>query len=181
MRTEAKKKNILLTGLPGVGKTTLIRNILRETQNLNPTGFYTGEIRDKGIRKGFSLTSTAGDNAILAHENIKSRFKVGKYGVDVAEFEKFIAGIPFRNEHNGLAVIDEIGKMECLSTMFGDMVMELLSSGKPVIATVALRGSGLIELVKTRPDVELIMITKDNRNQLLSGILDHIYKVADGG
>jgi nucleoside-triphosphatase len=173
MRFEVKK-NILLTGSPGVGKTTLIRNVLREIRKFNPTGFYTEEIRDKGIRKGFSLTSTAGDSAILAHENIQSRFRVGKYGVDVSIFEKFIGKIPFHDEAGRLIVIDEIGKMECFSTMFRELVMELLSSEKLVVATVALKGSGLIEHVKTRPDVELIMIKKDNRNQLLPGILDHI-------
>jgi len=46
------EKNIIITGLPGVGKTTLIKGILHEIRSLNPIGFYTEEIREKGIRTG---------------------------------------------------------------------------------------------------------------------------------
>jgi nucleoside-triphosphatase THEP1 len=35
------KKNILITGLPGVGKTTLIKNIVAALKDLRPVGFYT--------------------------------------------------------------------------------------------------------------------------------------------
>ena len=64
------KKNIIITGLPGVGKTTLIKGILPWIRSLNPMGFYTDEIREQGIRKGFSLISVTGEKSILAAENI---------------------------------------------------------------------------------------------------------------
>jgi nucleoside-triphosphatase len=134
-------KNIIITGLPGVGKTTLIKGILHEIRSLNPIGFYTEEIRSKGIRTGFSLISVTGEKSILAAENIPSRFRVGKYGVDLVNFEKFIGNIPFRDPASRLIIIDEIGKMECFSKLFTDLVMELLSSNKLVIATVALKGT----------------------------------------
>lgn len=168
------EKNIIITGLPGVGKTTLIKGILHEIRSLNPIGFYTEEIREKGIRTGFSLISVTGEKSILAAENIPSRFRVGKYGVDLVNFENFIGHIPFRDPANSLIVIDEIGKMECFSKLFTDLVMEQLSSNKLVIATVALKGTGLIAQVKRRPDIELIEITTNNRNHLLPGILSRI-------
>ena len=124
------QKNIIITGLPGVGKTTLIRGILHEIRSLNPIGFYTEEIREKNIRKGFSLVSVTGEKSILASENIPSRFRVGKYGVDLVNFENFIGNIPFRDPANSLIIIDEIGKMECFSKMFTELVIELLSSNK---------------------------------------------------
>ena len=168
------KKNILITGLPGVGKTTLIRNILHEIRSLNPIGFYTEEIRENGIRKGFSLISITGEKNILASEDIPSRFRVGKYGVDLVNFENFICNIPFRDPDKSLIIIDEIGKMECFSKMFTDLVIELLSSEKLVVATVTLKGTGLIAHVKIREDIKLIEITKDNRNYLLPDILSLI-------
>lgn len=170
------EKNIIITGLPGVGKTTLIKGILHEIRSLNPIGFYTEEIRSKGIRTGFSLISVTGEKSILASDNIPSRFRVGKYGVDLINFEHFLANIPFRDPASRLIVIDEIGKMECFSKLFTDLVMELLSSNKLVIATVALKGTGLITQVKRRPDIELIEITMDNQNCLLPGILNSIAK-----
>jgi len=168
------EKNIIITGLPGVGKTTLIKGILHEIRSLNPIGFYTEEIREQGIRKGFSLLSVTGEKSILASENIPSRFRVGKYGVDLVNFEKFIGNIPFRDPAKSLIIIDEIGKMECFSKMFTELVIELLSSNKLVVATVALKGTGLMAKVKSRPDIELIEITTDNRNDLLPSILSRI-------
>ena len=41
------KKNILITGLPGVGKTTLIKKLAEVLNDLNPIGFYTAEIREE--------------------------------------------------------------------------------------------------------------------------------------
>ena len=168
------EKNLIITGLPGVGKTTLIKGILHEIRSLNPIGFYTEEIREKGIRTGFSLINVTGEKSILAAENIPSSFRVGKYGVDLVNFEKFIGNIPFRDPAKKLIIIDEIGKMECFSKQFTDLVMELLSSNKLVIATVALKGTGLIAHVKSRHDIELTEITKDNRNYLLADILSSI-------
>jgi len=168
------KKNILITGVPGVGKTTLIRKILAETADLNPVGFYTEEIREEGVRRGFSLISTDGTRCILSHEKIRSPFKVGKYGVDLNGFDNFLARIPFREPGRRLVVIDEIGKMECFSRKFKELTAELLSSERPVVATVALRGAGLISSVKARPDALLIEITRDNRNDLLQQFLSAI-------
>ena len=59
------KKNILITGLPGIGKTTLIRRLYEELKDTHPVGFYTGEIRENGVRKGFELISLDGRRGLL--------------------------------------------------------------------------------------------------------------------
>jgi nucleoside-triphosphatase len=46
------KKNLLITGLPGVGKTTLIKKLSEKLKHLHPAGFYTEEIREQGQGKG---------------------------------------------------------------------------------------------------------------------------------
>jgi len=46
-----------------------------------------------------------------------------------------------------------------------------LDSEKWVIATIALKGSGLITEVKKRQDIELFEITPSNRDVLFSEIL----------
>ncbi len=166
------KKNILITGVPGIGKTTLIMKILDAVKHTGPVGFYTEEIREEGTRTGFSLISTRGDRSILAHVNIKSRFKVGRYGVDVAGFEAFIERIPFFDNNAGTIMIDEIGKMECLSAKFTKLIRTLLDSEKLFIAAVALKGEGLIAEVKRRSDIELFEISRDNRNDLPQRILN---------
>jgi nucleoside-triphosphatase len=169
-----KKKNLLITGLPGMGKTTLIKKIFETLKNLRPAGFYTEEIREEDIRKGFEMISLDGRRGLLAHTDIRNSCRVGKYKVDVKGFEDFLDSIPFFNSNTHLIMIDEIGKMECLSDQFKKLMRELLDSEKWVIATIALKGSGLIEEIKKRHDIKLFELTKSNRDALLSDILKEV-------
>ena len=165
------KKNILITGLPGVGKTTLVKKLVGELKDLNPLGFYTAEIREEGTRKGFELIRLDGGKRILSHVDIKSPYRVGKYRVDIRSFESLLDSIPFFNPSSHLIIIDEIGKMECLSDKFRRLLEEILDSEKSVIATVALKGSGPIAETKKRGDVRLFEITQGNRDAILSEIM----------
>ena len=171
------KKNILITGLPGIGKTTLIRNIAQGLKDLRPAGFVTGEIREGGIRKGFELVSLVGKRGMLAHVDLRSSSRVGRYGVDIPGFEGFLATIPLHDTAIDLIIIDEIGKMECFSDTFTSMVRTFLDSGKAVIASVALKGSGFIQEVKGRADVTLIEITPKNRDALLREITQMVRQI----
>ena len=98
-------KNILITGAPGCGKTTLFKKIAKELGHLQPVGFYTQEIREEGVRKGFGLTSLDGQKGVLAHVDLSSGFRVGRYGVDVAGFEAFIHRIPFSDKASELVMM----------------------------------------------------------------------------
>jgi nucleoside-triphosphatase len=172
-----KVKNILVTGLPGIGKTTLIQKIWKHLIHLQPVGFYTAEMRERGIRQGFELISLDGGKGILSHVEIKSRFRAGKYKVNVEGFEGILETIPFFRPETQFVLIDEIGKMECYSEKFKRILVEVLDSEKRVIATVALKGGGLIEEVKKRPDVNLLELTHGNRESLLMEILKEVTPV----
>ena len=168
------KKNILVTGLPGVGKTTLIKKLAEVLNDLNPIGFYTAEIREDTIRRGFELIDLDGRKGLLSHIDIKSPYRVGKYKVDIKGFENFLQTIPFLDPSTRLIVIDEIGKMECYSDQFKKLISGLFDSEKQVIATIALKGSGFIEEVKRRQDIKLFELTQGNRDSLLSDILKEV-------
>ncbi|MBD3232745.1 MAG: NTPase [candidate division Zixibacteria bacterium] len=168
------KKNILITGVPGVGKTTLICKLAESLADLNPTGFYTQEIRQQGVRKGFKLISLDGALSILSHVDIESSARVGKYGVDVKGFESFLDNIDFFNPGLELIVIDEIGKMECKSRKFIQLIDNALNSRKTVLATIARNGGGFIDDVKRRSDIHLVEITAKNRDTInpeISGLI----------
>jgi nucleoside-triphosphatase len=169
-------KNILITGLPGVGKTTLVRNFVEELKQFHPVGFYTEEIREKGKRTGFELIGLDGRRELLSHTDIQTPHRVGKYKVDVKGFEAFLGSIALLNPLTRLVIIDEIGKMECLSERFKDCVIQCLNSEKWVLATVALKGGGFIEEVKRRHDIKLFEITQRNRDALLLDILSEVKK-----
>ncbi len=139
-----------------------------------PVGFYTEEIRERGIRQGFKLISFDGTSDLLSHVNVKSDRNIGKYGVDIAGFEIFLESIPFFDNNSGIIIIDEIGKMECLSKYSDHLSSKILDSDKPVIATIALRGGGLIEDVKRRDDTLIFEVTTSNRDALVDQITQKI-------
>ena len=167
----SEKKNLLLTGVPGVGKTTLVRRIVDGIKDKNCLGFYTAEIRESGGRKGFELVSLKGEKSVLSHVNINSPHRVGKYGVDIDGFDIFLDKIDFFNPATDLIVIDEIGKMECFSPKFVRCINTVLSSETRIVATIALKGGGLIQRIKAREDCVLFEVTRSNRNRLASEIV----------
>src|SRR3990170_3204199 len=73
---------ILLTGRPGCGKTTLIRETVRAL-GVSASGFYTEEVRAGGRRLGFDLITLDGRRACLASVHSRSRLRVSKYGVEM--------------------------------------------------------------------------------------------------
>lgn len=171
----SKSAKILLTGLPGCGKTTTVMQIINNLDPKKVAGFYTQEIRRNNERKGFCWTSLDGGtraDGTLAHIDIKGPLRVGRYGVDVAGFEKSVVPIlDIERADAELFIIDEIGKMECLSEKFVGAVRRLFASDKSVLATVAQKGGGLIREVKDYPGTKLFNLTRQTRNKTIAEIL----------
>lgn len=159
--------NILITGLPGAGKTELIKKLSIIFKEFNPAGFFTSEILENSERAGFEIENLNGDSRILAHINLKSKHSIGKYKIDMKGFEDFLHHILLKEKKTGLYFIDEIGKMECESKKFSKLIVDLLSTDKPLVATIPEKGTGLISEVKKRDDVRIFELTPDNREQKL--------------
>lgn len=172
----ASPTNLLLTGKPGVGKTTLVCKLLGELNDRNVMGFYTQEVRKRGARTGFEAIAVDGSRMRLADVSFSGRPRVGKYGVDVEGFEEFLEmALPAPEEQSADCVIlDEIGKMECFSPLFVDRTRKWLAASTPVVATIAQRGSGFIADVKKRSDGELLTIDETNRNDLLAELTERL-------
>ena len=171
---DMKQKNLLVTGPPGCGKTTLVRNLADRLRNYHPAGFYTAEIRVGGTRQGFELVSLDGKKSLLAHVTIKSSHHVGKYGVDIPGFEAFLGSLFFSGSSQKFLIIDEIGKMECMSARFRQVIDEILSSDTPCIATIAMKGDRFIEEIRQREDATLFIMTPENRDVLALSVIEQI-------
>lgn len=167
-------RHLLLTGLPGVGKTTVITQLSHALANFHPDGFFTREIRENGIRKGFELITLDGRHQLLSHVTFPGPSRVGKYGVDLKGLEKLLDTIDLRHSPSRLVILDEIGKMECLSQRFIQEVKALLDSSKMVIATVALKAEGFPATIRSRPDCQLIHVTLQNRSNLAGTLAPRI-------
>jgi nucleoside-triphosphatase len=169
--------NILLTGHPGVGKTTIIRKIVDKLK-LPAGGFYTEEIRENDLRMGFAVATLSGFKGVLAHRNFKSRYKVGQYAVGVYTLNRIgVKEIEMCLMEKKLIVIDEIGKMELLSPQFQAVVEKALNADNPVLGTVTLARHPFAQKIKTRDDVRIIEVTKENRDEVLKTLLKEFKKM----
>jgi nucleoside-triphosphatase len=163
---------ILLTGLPGCGKTTAVMRICAGLKDVRIAGFYTEEIRCGKARTGFRWKRFDGAEGILAGVDIKGRSRVGRYGVNVGGFEQEVVPVlDWRRGDVDLFVIDEIGKMECLSQQFVEAVRRLFAGKRCVLATVAQKGSGFVAEVKDMPGVMLLTLTERKRDSVADQII----------
>ena len=158
---------LLLSGRPGVGKTTAIRRLVDLLPGLRLAGFYTEEVRDeRRQRTGFLARTFSGVERLIADAGLPGSSRVGRYGVDVEAIDVLADSELALREDVDLYIIDEIGKMECLSQRFVAATRALLDSTQPVVATVGQRGGGFVAEARRYPGARCQEVTAANRDQL---------------
>ena len=172
------KKNILLTGRPRVGKSTLVLRVverLRAEGLKEIGGFYTLEVSKGGARTGFSINTLDGRTGRLAEAGFESRYRLGRYGIDMESFEHIaLSALEEAMRRGGLIVVDEIGYMELKSGRFRELITEALSSHSPLLATIMLSGYGFTDSIKARGDADIIRVNALNREELAIDISEKI-------
>lgn len=165
---------ILLTGVPGVGKTTVARKVA-EMLGHAAGGFYTEETREKGKRTGFDIITLDGRRAALSRANKKSRYRVGKYGVDVESIEHIaVPAIEHAIAERKVIIIDEIGKMELFSEKFRESVTNAFNAPNPVLAVIMLKPHPFADSIKQRTDTRIIEVTVSNRDSIVRHIRNEL-------
>lgn len=168
--------HLLLTGKPGVGKTTLTKKIVAKLRNTKPNwnliGFYTNEIRKDGLRIGFDIHTFDGQRGILARSNepqFKSKLRVGKYTVFLTDLDNLV--VPLLYKSSDILVIDELGKMELFSSKFQKAVLFAFDNQPRILATLPYYKNPFLVSIRNRPDVHIWELTRSNHSQIYKEIL----------
>ncbi len=163
---------ILVTGLPGIGKTTVVQRVVAMLGE-KAAGFITREIREGGDRKGFMIETLDGRKGILAVRSTGGKPRVGRYRVIVSNLEGVgVTALQRAWRDRKIIVVDEIGKMELLSEKFRDTIAGILESDAQLLATLSIARHPFLEAIRQRNDVELIPVTRDNRQSLPETIVE---------
>lgn len=166
--------NVLVTGKPRVGKTTIIARILAES-NKSAIGFITKEIREKGYRIGFDIETLSGIVKPLASKKGKtSKYKVGSYNVYVENVDFVVNYLKAKIESGtcyDLIVLDEVGKMELYSDSFREFVLYYLEQ-KKILGTIMMRDNDFTARIKSRSDTRIFNLTEENRINIQRNIME---------
>jgi nucleoside-triphosphatase len=163
---------LVLTGAPGVGKTTLLTKIVDalKAKGISVGGMISREVRVDNVRVGFEILDLAnGRHGWLAHVNGQSGPQVGKYYVNLDDLDAIGAvAITQAIEKCSVIAIDEIGPMELYSQKFKQAVVQALEGKKLVLVVVHGKANDpLVTQVKRRVDAEIFNATFSNRENLL--------------
>jgi nucleoside-triphosphatase len=170
---------LLLTGEPGVGKTTLLLSIVESLRSMDISvgGMVSREVREGGIRVGFEVTDlTDAERGWLAKASGESGPRVGKYTVIVEDLERIGAkAIEDAASDSDVVAIDEIGPMELVSARFRIAVKKAVESGKPMVGVIHRNAKDpLIEYLRQRENVQIQVVTHENRDKLRDSVLEEI-------
>jgi nucleoside-triphosphatase len=169
---------LLISGRPGVGKTTVIRRLADAIRN-QAGGFYTEEIRKSGKRIGFRLVTLRGRSATFAHADWAARtpHRVGRYGVDTSVLDRIgVQAIRQALRYRRVILVDEIGRMELFSDAFRAVMDDAASGPAPLVATITVAPHPWAEDFKRRPRVTLHELTRGNRDRILEVALTWLRK-----
>ena len=176
--------NILLTGRPGIGKTTVIQKFVRKCP-VSAGGFFTCEILEHGRRVGFTIEAVRSFDKdykhdrgvkyrdVMAHVNSRSSYRVGRYGVNISAIEKVgITALKEGTEKAKIIIIDEIGRMETYSAVFQEEVKKVFDSPLPVLGVIQMKHTLFLDSIRERDNVTVIHVTADNRDALPERLYD---------
>jgi nucleoside-triphosphatase len=166
-----EKRVFILTGAPGIGKTTVLAKVVSELhgKGVSVGGMFSREVREGSERVGFEVVDIAAAKVgWLAHVNGQGNPQVGEYHVILADLEAVgVKAINSAIEQSDIVAIDEIGPMELFSTKFNQAARKALESKKLVLVVVHQKAQDkLIAEAKGRADAEVFVVTAENRGHL---------------
>ena len=176
-----QKRVLVLTGKPGVGKTTVLIKVVStlKEQGYCVGGMISQEARKNNLRVGFKILDVnSGKIGWLAKINQTRGPQIGKYWVNIEDLDIIGAhAIADAIANCNIIAIDEIGPMELFPETFKEATRKALESRKLVIAVVHWKTKDeLIDETKSPKDTEIYTVTRENRNKMPALLLSALYK-----
>ncbi len=175
MKKMATTRVLILTGAPGVGKTTVLTKTVDalKANGASVGGMISREVRENKVRVGFEIVDlTNSKHGWLAHVNGLGP-QVGKYHVNLNDLDYFgTTAITQAVEKCSVIAIDEIGPMELYSQKFKQALAQALESKKLVVAVVHGKAKDpIVTQIKRRVDAEIFNVTFSNREKLADQLI----------
>lgn len=152
-----RKGKFIITGKPGSGKSTCVAILIEglKRKGIMFGGIRTPEVREGGIRTGFVVEDLfTGDKDIFASIKFSGGPSISKYVVDLRRFESIaIPALTRAVRECEVIIVDEIGKMELLSSKFVEMIREVWKSNSIAVGTAPLAKIGEVEELKRSSEV----------------------------
>ena len=126
------------------------------------------------------IEAASGAREVLAHIGLPGPPRVGRYGVDLAAFER--VALPALGDPGlgGVVVVDELGRMELASAAFRTAVVELLGRDVAVVATVQLARHRFTDALKRRPNIRVVRVTEATRDALAGWLMERLVGTHQG-
>lgn len=165
-------KNVFVTGERGVGKSTIVSQVIKEL-DINPVGFRTLPYYIEGTRQGFYLAGFV--NVEKYKNNTPISVQVGSDRcIGVTEtFETLgveILDISLQDKSTYL-VMDELGKLERDAKCFQEKVFECLDSPQIILGVLKRCEAPFIQKIREHQDTLVLEVSKENRMQILTQII----------
>jgi nucleoside-triphosphatase len=175
-----KQIKILLTGEPGVGKSTIISKVVN-TIGITPQGFNTlaqspvilGEVPESNFQYNEGIYIVPyGDTPLSGMPPVGERNRNKRKATAFpGTFDTLGVKILTDSQDAGLIIMDELGFMENKALLFQQKVLQILNSDATVLGVIKPKQTPFLDAIRALSSVEVIEVTENKRDDIPSQII----------
>jgi len=179
--------NVVITGEKYVGKSTIVRELI-EQLNLTAGGFVVGRngsfdqwlsfylsdplaYYEKQKDESFNFEKNC--QIFAKRGNVEEKWDIRPDVFDTLGVELLENGL----QHRDIVLMDELGRFELKANKFQKKVFEILDIPTPVIAVLKDEHNKFLDKVRSREDVDIYRIKKNNNDIIFDKIYEKLENI----